>query len=76
MTSLNNAARTNGITPQPKLRPVPGVQQAVQQQVKSNGATEAQVRANDYAAAGVRNEAEMKMLAEYAIDYAHSIGKE
>uniref|UniRef100_A0A183C177 Glutathione synthetase n=1 Tax=Globodera pallida TaxID=36090 RepID=A0A183C177_GLOPA len=71
MASMNNGhAAANGIQQQQQK-----LKQAQQSEalVKNNGGAETMI-ANNYAMAEVRSDEEMQMLAEYAVDYAHSIG--
>lgn len=66
MASISNgraAAPANGVQQQQKLK------QAHDELEKG-----AAVKAKDYALAGVRSEAELQLLTEYAVDYAHTIG--
>uniref|UniRef100_A0A914I918 Glutathione synthetase n=1 Tax=Globodera rostochiensis TaxID=31243 RepID=A0A914I918_GLORO len=67
MASMNNG---HVVQQQQKLKQAPQQSEAL---AKSNGAA-ATIIANNYVLAEVRNDDEMQMLAEYAVDYAHSIG--
>uniref|UniRef100_A0A183CD48 Glutathione synthetase n=1 Tax=Globodera pallida TaxID=36090 RepID=A0A183CD48_GLOPA len=71
MASMNNGHVTaNGIQQQQqKLKQA----QKSEALAKSNGGA-ATMSANNYVLAEVRNDNELQMLAEYAVDYAHSIG--
>ncbi|KAL3081936.1 hypothetical protein niasHS_011561 [Heterodera schachtii] len=69
MASINNGhaavGAANGIQQKKLLQ---------QQQAHGTNMAQLPVNANDYALAAVRDDAELKLLAEYAVDYAHSIG--
>uniref|UniRef100_A0A183CSG2 Ferritin n=1 Tax=Globodera pallida TaxID=36090 RepID=A0A183CSG2_GLOPA len=72
MASMNNGhVAANGIQQQQQQK----LKQAQQSEalVKSNRGTATMI-AKNYAMAEVRSDEEMQMLAEYAVDYAHSIG--
>ncbi|KAI3408414.1 hypothetical protein GPALN_010340 [Globodera pallida] len=73
MASMNNGhVAANGIEQQQQQQKLKQAQQS-EALATSNGAAVTLI-ANNYVLAGVRNDNEMQMLAEYAVDYAHSIG--
>lgn len=55
--------------------PIDGIGQQKLKKDQDKADLEQVIKAKDYAKVAIRNEEELHLLAEYAVDYAHSIGK-